>query len=263
MQKVFDTGKQCQKCVWMMAGIVSYHLCPLDYNCEKCEFDLVMRNLFHLHAHRGETHSFKEEGSADLPISTDRDWLNPVVNQYLMHLVDGCSIYLNRCYHPTHLWSLSEKDNLALIGIDSLILKVMEPVTRIILPEIGKNYQEGQLIAWLIRDDKTYPLRSPCAGTVVALNQETINSENNWLFKLDDKGHHQKLYKDCSLMQSLQLTANNIELIRQYVYEGLKQQLPNDYVRTMADGGTLEPDLKRVLGQRKYEELCDRIFRMK
>ncbi|MBN2092258.1 hypothetical protein JW964_21745 [candidate division KSB1 bacterium] len=262
MQKVFDTGKQCQKCVWMMAGIVNYRLCQFDYECEKCEFDQVMRNLFHLHRHRESSYSF-EEHSTSFPLSSERDWLNQMVNQYLMHLVDGCPIHLDRCYHPTHLWSYSEKNNLALIGIDSLILKVLEPVTRIILPEIGNNYQEGQLIAWLIRDEKTYPLRSPCAGTVVALNQEPIDSKNNWLFKIDEKGRHQKLYCDNSLIQSLQLTASNIELIREYVFEGIKQHLPDENVRTMADGGALEPDLKRVLGQQKYEELCSRIFQMK
>lgn len=263
MQKVFEIGKQCQKCVWMMAGIVNFRLCQFEYNCEKCEFDLAMNNLFHPATQRGETLPLSPERISDMPFSGDFNWINQLANQYLMHLVDSCPIYLDRCSHSSHLWSSSVKNNLALIGIDSLIFKVMEPVTRIVLPEVGKNYQEGQLIAWIIRDAKTYPLRSPCAGTVVEINPEKISVQNNWLFKIDEKDIQQKLYKEYSLTQNLQLAANNMELIRQYVLNGLKQHLQDPNIRTMADGGTLESDLKRVLGQQKYEELCDRIFQMK
>jgi glycine cleavage system H lipoate-binding protein len=262
MQKVFEIKKDRQKCVWMMAGMVNYRLCPSDYRCEKCEFDRVMRNLFPVSSQPGDAISWREGLNLDIPLASERNWLSQMANRYLMHLADDCPIHLDRCYHPTHLWSFPEKSDVV-VGIDPLILKVLEPVSQVIFPEVGKNYQEGQLIAWLVRDTKTYPLRSPCSGKIIAANPEQIDIKNNWLFKINEKDNYQKVYKDYNLMQSLQLTANNIDLIRQYVVEGLKKNLPDENILTMADGGALEPDLKRVLGQKKYEELCNRIFQMK
>lgn len=262
MQEVFEIRKDRQKCVWMMAGVVNYRLCQFDYLCEKCEFDHVMQNLFHTSLQPGEAIPLSEGRGSNLPENSERDWTSQMVNRYLIHLLNNCSIHLDRYYHPSHLWSYPEKSDVV-VGIDSLILKILEPVSKIIFPEIGKNYQEGQLIAWLIRDEKIYPLRSPYSGEIVAVNSETINLTNNWLFKINEKGHYQKVYNDYNLMQNIQLTANNLELIRQYILEGLKQNLPAENILMMADGGVLESDLRRVLGLKKYEELCDRIFQMK
>ncbi|NIO18620.1 hypothetical protein GTN42_04145, partial [bacterium] len=33
-----------KRCIWMTAGVISFKLCPLDYDCEYCEFDEVMRS---------------------------------------------------------------------------------------------------------------------------------------------------------------------------------------------------------------------------
>lgn len=36
-------AKQEKRCIWMTAGVISFKLCPLEYDCELCEFDMVMR----------------------------------------------------------------------------------------------------------------------------------------------------------------------------------------------------------------------------
>lgn len=30
-------------CIWMSAGVISFKLCPFDYDCEHCDFDTVIR----------------------------------------------------------------------------------------------------------------------------------------------------------------------------------------------------------------------------
>ncbi|MDH3892340.1 MAG: hypothetical protein OEV49_14780 [candidate division Zixibacteria bacterium] len=35
--------KKEKRCIWMTAGVISFKLCPLEYDCELCEFDIVMR----------------------------------------------------------------------------------------------------------------------------------------------------------------------------------------------------------------------------
>jgi len=32
------------RCIWMMAGVISFKLCPLNYDCEHCDFDEAMRS---------------------------------------------------------------------------------------------------------------------------------------------------------------------------------------------------------------------------
>ena len=37
------TGQTAKSCIWMTAGVISYKLCPLNFNCEECEFDAAMQ----------------------------------------------------------------------------------------------------------------------------------------------------------------------------------------------------------------------------
>lgn len=30
-------------CIWMAAGVISFKICPLGYDCDHCEFDRVIR----------------------------------------------------------------------------------------------------------------------------------------------------------------------------------------------------------------------------
>lgn len=32
-------------CIWMSAGVISYKLCPHNFNCDGCEFDAAMRRM--------------------------------------------------------------------------------------------------------------------------------------------------------------------------------------------------------------------------
>ena len=37
------SSKVENRCIWMTAGVISFKLCPLEYDCEHCEFDKAMR----------------------------------------------------------------------------------------------------------------------------------------------------------------------------------------------------------------------------
>ena len=37
----FQEGEK--QCIWMSAGVISFKLCPINFDCEHCEFDAVMR----------------------------------------------------------------------------------------------------------------------------------------------------------------------------------------------------------------------------
>ena len=38
---LYDKSKNL--CIWMTAGVISYKLCPFNYDCDNCDFDQIMR----------------------------------------------------------------------------------------------------------------------------------------------------------------------------------------------------------------------------
>ncbi len=38
------SDQHVKSCIWMTAGVISYKLCPLNFNCEACEFDAAMQS---------------------------------------------------------------------------------------------------------------------------------------------------------------------------------------------------------------------------
>ncbi len=43
-RKNFKPGNEPeQRCIWMTAGVISLKLCPLNFDCEHCDFDSVMQ----------------------------------------------------------------------------------------------------------------------------------------------------------------------------------------------------------------------------
>ena len=37
-------GDEQNLCMWMTAGVISFKLCPFNYDCERCDFDKAMRS---------------------------------------------------------------------------------------------------------------------------------------------------------------------------------------------------------------------------
>ena len=41
--KQLSSTNESSHCIWMSAGVISFKLCPIKFDCEQCDFDAVMR----------------------------------------------------------------------------------------------------------------------------------------------------------------------------------------------------------------------------
>jgi len=252
------------KCIWMLAGVVNYKLCDRNFNCETCEFDRIMRGMLP-YDKRNESSVNKY---SNIKETENESVAQKLVNQYLFTLLSNCKIHLDRCYHPSHFWFKSESDDTVQVGIDELLIKILQPVDRIILPEMGEVYRSGQLIAWIIRKGKTFPLHSPVEGKVIEINPpfllnsiKQIINENCYLFKMQRKNIQEDVKQMCGNLQSLKNYLEKVELVKIQLAESFRSNLPLNLGTTLADGGEVEKDLEKIIGQKDFQKLVTKLLK--
>ncbi len=254
------------KCIWMLAGVVNYRLCEHEYRCENCDLDRVLRGE---HPEKAPASSLTAEIATLQPVSASLKAVNQMAQQYLLTLVRNCQIHLDRDYHPSHLWTQIEAENVLNVGIDHLVFKLVEPAAKIILPEVGKTYRVGQLIAYLTYKTQIFPFHAPVSGKVVALNSEwpavvpSQGFEDVWLFKIESPDLQQDWTHARNKLRSLEIYARKLELLRHHLTQALIAQHPAPVGLTMADGGQLELALEKVLGEKNFIRFLNLLFQMK
>lgn len=254
------------KCVWMHAGVVSYKLCNLNFQCESCEFDRVMRGWV-AEQHQGPAISQTSPQPAPVPPAPISEPGQQMAQDYLFYVLSGCQIHLDRCYHPSNLWLLPEDENTLIVGIDKLVMKILNPVQGIILPEPGQYYSEGQLIAWIIRNGQTIPLHAPVSGTVIDVNTNLARQQDQplpandfWLFKLNGKNIVRQIKQSCDTVPGLQEYHRKVEILKSHLLAAFEHQSNELSGTTLADGGKIESCLEKVLGVQPFKKLIAALF---
>jgi len=96
----------------------------------------------------------------------------------------------NLKYAKTHEWSKLEADNIVRIGISDFAQEELGDLVYIELPEVGKQFDAGAQCAVVESVKTASDLFSPVTGTVVAINEEIVDSPeqvndepyDTWLF---------------------------------------------------------------------------------
>jgi glycine cleavage system H lipoate-binding protein len=245
----------------MTAGVVNYKLCEYEFKCETCEFDKAMRgvisekeNCFCLH------HSDK---SAAILINSETQ-NEDRINQFLSSLLQNCKLHLDRFYHFSHFWIQCKEEDMAVLGIDNLILKLLHPIDKIILPEVNTSFQRDQLVALIIKKQHMFPLHLPIPGRVSEINTDFLDKQlhgesesDPFLFKLK----HPEITKDKIFSEGkiggFHTIRCKIELLAYYLRQLLREKFPDNIGITLADGGTFENDLEKILGEDNYKNLLN------
>ncbi len=251
-------------CIWMLAGIVNYKICNHDYQCETCEFNRVMQGMI-------STENESEEAIRDTgPTSQIPNQADLITNQYLHTLLSGCKIHLDRCYHPSHLWYKARTKNRIQVGIDKLILKLLHPIDRLILPEEGTDYRSGQLIAWIVRANKILPFHSPVKGRVTALHPalrdadpSAVAARDDYLFEMEGKNLGTRVQQFCGNTEGFSCFRQKIDILRAHMLRSFANNMPGCVGVTLADGGERELNLEKVIGKRLFDRLIDDLFHQK
>ena len=198
-----------EECIWMKAGIINFHLCDQEGDCDHCEFDLHMR--------RAMGHEVRLGRKTAAPGWTDRikDTFETIGKPCIYALLGQaetpgecksnyecfrCTVYKNQSaearqessfepgyslasgykladdyhYHLGHLWVHLEKGGQVRVGMDDFVAKVFGKAKVMQLPPVGVSVRQGEVGLVMIRNGHQAPIQSPLSGKVVDVNSHAI-----------------------------------------------------------------------------------------
>ncbi|NQT61770.1 MAG: hypothetical protein HQ556_02325 [Candidatus Marinimicrobia bacterium] len=137
-----------KKCIWMEAGSVDYQLCPLNQNCDICDFYKEMM--------RGCRTMVSQNNTSDITIR------NP--GESVAEFTPGLQ-FINR-----HFWYKRVSERRIRLGIDGFLWHLFVSAHKIITPEINTTLVEDQCFSWLQLEDGIIYLRTPVPGQIIQSN---------------------------------------------------------------------------------------------
>ena len=225
-------------CIWMTAGLVSYKLCDMEFECERCSFDTSIRG--------GKQVTEQLEGSS---ISSKWEFRS------------------DRYYDRFHGW-IQQLDGAEIrYGLDVFAGRMLSHASSIVLPSIQTKLYKGRLACWILDGTEVVPLRSPVTGNVSQLNLEVqqnpslISSssyDRGWLLEISCD---EAIESHQGLLSAEQVEENTATQLKELHIIALKN-LPdhNEVGATLADGGEPLADLRQILGTRRYYDTIIRLL---
>lgn len=84
--------------------------------------------------------------------------------------VRGVQIQEGAYYHERHAWARDEGRGRIRSGVDDLARRALPGLDRVVLPEVGRKIQRGEVLATLGAGERSLAVKAPFSGTVVAVN---------------------------------------------------------------------------------------------
>jgi len=149
------------RCVWMSAGVLSYWLCPRDFQCEDCALDLVLSGR-----------SQPRGGEPGLAAPSDGgDVLHRVRQGALRHLQVPLRRRRGLHYHPDHVWARVIGPRRLRLGLDDVAARLTEGADEWSLPGPGEPLGSGDCLGRVHARGRLLRIASPLPGRVVARNE--------------------------------------------------------------------------------------------
>lgn len=151
-------------CRHTLTGRTGQRICPMNYNCDHCDFDQIVE-----------------------------DSLSPATPMGVTQMQDvkGFKLPADRYFHAGHAWARIEDGGIIRVGMDDFSFKVLGRPDRMALPLMGQELNQGRAGWGMVRRDKTADVRSPVNGVITRVNPEAMKSpgrmghdpySENWLF---------------------------------------------------------------------------------
>lgn len=155
------------RCIWMTAGVISFKLCPLNYDCEHCDFDEVMRSQVKSKRERSRAKRYKSRVSvrSESSSASSVDSKKPLFFTFSADEVDE-ELHL----HPTHLWVRRLEDQKWRLGIGKLLAYVLPPPVKVELCGQNTRVTQNKLLGKVYTQAGTVPLVAPLSGRLVKIN---------------------------------------------------------------------------------------------
>jgi len=227
----------------MEVGAVEYQLCPLNLNCEQCDFYAEMSQGCHRPADSGNNQKY---------ITFQKPKPETITFQ------------AGYQYLPGHFWFKHIAKNRIIVGMDDILWNLVCPPQAIILSDPGTQIQKGNCFAWIVIPHGIVYMKMPFSGHVLHHNhfitrKETLLSELRYT-AVEDKWFL-ALEVDENELQSVDLlTKQEYSDCVRHDCDRIYQTVSASYARhtplKLGSNSFPEPEAERlVLGKADFTEL--------
>ncbi len=237
------------KCIWMSAGVVSYKLCDLQFDCEHCAYDRIIRSKM---ANEFANGNYRTSNNENIMNYSDQ------AKMLIDKLIDS-EINPKYYYSKNHICFFKDDENEVSMGIDILLAKILNYINCIVLMPAGESVTRRKSFCWLIQKKRTLTLYSPISGTIVQNNDLLVKSpdlirttdlQKSWLTKI-------RLHKDSRLEdfytgeEAQKWFQKELKQTKDTFYEIVEKQRPNT-LPTQFDGGVISNSLSEIIPYADY-----------
>ncbi len=233
--EIKNNNYEMMKCIWMASGIVEYKLCDNQFDCEKCQFDKMLRNL----SNDKETQLPNKLNVADNIFNRLKS-----INQ------DDKILYLKNNFIAKEICP-----DTFYLGLNPVFKSFLDDIISIIINENEKNIFAGQKLVEILGTWGTISLAAPINCIIYDKfdNSYDIYLKSQWL----------------AIIGAVKQEISNIKL-PQEKYNSMHQKafdivdeirsLEPTTVTTMFDGGTNIKFLHQLIGKKRYLDILNSFF---
>jgi glycine cleavage system H protein len=249
-----QTANALNRCIWMTAGVISFKLCPLDYDCEHCDFDEAMRSEVKLKRERVRP---RQEVSGTKAEPADISASKTEQNNALFFTFSAGEANERLHLHPAHLWVRQSQNGKWRLGIGRLLAYVLPPIKKADLHSENTKIVQNGLLGKLHTEVGIVPLTAPLSGVVTRTNFKLFQQPElmqldpegkGWLLEIDWAGNRlelEHLYVGLSGKRYLEEEAQHLN----YLLRHRGVQVEN-IGTTLGDGGEDIKHLHQILPNR-------------
>ena len=231
-------------CVWMAAGLLAYHLCERDFDCERCPLDAALAGR----APRADAASEPAEPAHERRRAPLR-------------------FRADRGYHDAHGWVLRLSPLRVRTGLDMFAARLLARSNAVVLPPLGCRVERGRPACWIADEGELIPLRSPVSGTVVGRNVAVQERPGLLASSPYDEGWLLEVRCDAppedgpALRSAGHIRRDTARQLRRLRARVRTLGRPDPRVgATLADGGRRVTDLRVLLGPLGWRRAIDAVL---
>jgi len=237
------------RCIWMTAGVISFKLCPLNYDCEHCDFDEAMRSQVESRGGSSRAKGRKRRALVS-PKRTPADSKEPL----LFFTFSAGEVDEGLYLHSAHLWVRQVEGDKWMLGIDRLLAYVLPPLSEIESYGLDTKVLENQLFGKVHTSAGTVPLTAPVSGRLIQTNLKIAQHPElaqqdpygeGWLAVMDaspDRSELDRFYTGLAGRRFLEEEAQHLRFLLKH--RGIEVDQIGD---TLPDGGAHIRYLHQVL----------------
>ena len=236
----------------MTAGVVSYKLCPFNYECEHCDFDRAMQLQY---KRKGKSVQNKRERRY-----STKEFPSKEADAFFTFSVDA--LPEDYYFHLAHVWVCARGASDWQIGIDQLLSYILPPPIGLELYDNKKDFAQNEVFGKILTTAGTVFLTTPLSGKItlenpnLAVRPQLLQEdplETGWLarFRWSHKRSEMKTFYTGSEAQKF-LKEEACHLRHVLKYRGIEAGKTGT---TLTDGGSDIHYLHQILPAKSCLEL--------